>query len=100
MPMVLYRLHQLWDKIAAMYLANTAGWVVIGSPLNWDDKPFHAVGNGREFGMDYYTGRFPDRKSAQRFAAYRNSAAQQLVVPAYRYVVAHETRTLVKLLGD
>ncbi|WQZ00703.1 hypothetical protein NP1_48 [Xanthomonas phage NP1] len=101
MSPLLYKAQQLWHAVADAFLSHTSGWVVVAVPDDDEIPSYHAVGGGREFGMNYDTGRFPSRKAALAYANFRSSPKQ---AAQYGYgctfVVDHETRAAVKLLGD
>ncbi|AAP58712.1 44L [Xanthomonas phage Xp10] len=98
---VLYTLSKLWHKVADAILSSQPGWVVVAVPDDDEIPSYHAVGGGRDFGMDYTTGRFENRKAALAYANFRSSPKQ---AEQYGYgctfVVDHETRATIKLLGD
>ncbi|BAE72750.1 hypothetical protein [Xanthomonas phage OP1] len=101
MSLLLYKAQQLWNSVADAFLSHTGGWVVVAVPDDNEIPTYHAVGGGRDFGMDYATGRFPNRKAALAYANFRSSPKQE---KCYGYgctfQVQHETRATIKLLGD
>ncbi|WEL95623.1 hypothetical protein [Xanthomonas phage vB_XooS_NR08] len=101
MNLLLYRAKQIWDSVADLFLAHTGGWVVIAVPSDDEIKAYHAVGGGRDYGMDYATGRFPSRKAALAYAAFRGTPEElQRYGMDYTFIAVHETRTNIRLLGD
>lgn len=101
MSLLLYKARQLWDAVADAFLSHTGGWVVIAIPADDEIKAYHAVGGGRDFGMDYATGRFPSRKAALAYANFRSSPKQERHYGyGCSFHVQHETRASIKLLGD
>lgn len=52
-------------------MRDEGGWVVMACDEDMSD--WHVLAGGEAYGMDHSTGRFPDRGSARKFAAYRNA---------------------------
>lgn len=81
----------LWQRLQLQVqcdcLAWTPGWVVMAE--EYDGSDWHAMSQGEAYGMDYESGRFPNRESARVYCAYRNAAAEAHE-HNQRFYVTHE----------
>lgn len=81
----------------AKLLERKPGWVVIGWDWGEEGPDYHAFYGGVRYGMDYRTGRFPNRESAQAYADWRNSAEAKIHSDGAHFYAEHDTMTTVPL---
>lgn len=92
---------EYWNQVKrywqAKLLERKPGWVVVAWDWEEGGEDYHAFYGGVRFGMDYRTGRFPNRASAQRYADWRNSAEAEIHSDGAHFYAEHDTMTTTPL---